>query len=84
MKRSNVLSTQNGAPGFAQDIKPLFREDDRDAMDFAFDLWDYNDVSTHAEDILERLEDGTMPCDSEWPPEQIELFRRWITAGKLA
>jgi hypothetical protein len=25
--------------GFEQDIKPLFREDDRNAMRFAFDLW---------------------------------------------
>lgn len=84
MRRSKVLSTQNNAPGFAQDIKPLFREDDRDAMEFAFNLWDYNDVSANAENILERLEDGTMPCDAEWPSEQIELFRRWIDTGKAA
>ncbi len=43
---------------FARDIKPLFREDDRNAMDFAFDLWDYQDVSNNADGILERLEDG--------------------------
>lgn len=71
-----------GNISFARDIQPLFRESDRDAMDFVFDLWDYNDVSTHAEDILERLADGTMPCDEEWPAEQIVLFRRWIEAGK--
>ncbi len=79
-----MLGTQNSAPGFAQDIKPLFREDDRDAMKFAFDLWDYNDVRANAEHILERLEDGTMPCDAEWPPAQIVLFRRWIDMGKIA
>jgi hypothetical protein len=78
------MTTGTSAPGFERDIKPLFREDDKDAMDFVFDLWDYNDVRTHAESILERLEDGTMPCDGEWPPEQVELFRRWIEAGTPA
>ena len=71
-------------PSFAQDIKPLFREDDRDAMKYAFDLWEYGDVLNQAENILERLEDGSMPCDGEWPEEQIELFRRWIAAEKPA
>lgn len=78
------MTTNKSAPGFATDIQPLFREDDREAMEFAFDLWDYNDVRAHAGDILERLEDGTMPCDDEWPPEQIELFRRWIESGMSA
>ncbi|HEX6479160.1 MAG TPA: hypothetical protein VF043_09975 [Ktedonobacteraceae bacterium] len=74
---ANMAST----PGFAQDIKPLFREDDRDAMEFIFDLWDYNDVSINAERIFERLDDGSMPCDEPWPTRQIDLFRRWIDTG---
>ncbi len=69
---------------FARDIQPLFREDDREAMMFAFDLWDYNDVCTHAQVTLERLEDGSMPCDEEWPEEKITLFRSWIDAGMPA
>lgn len=69
---------------FEKDIKPLFRELDRDEMDFVFDLWSYQDVSTHADNILERVEDGTMPCDEEWPAEKIDLFRRWIEEGKPA
>jgi hypothetical protein len=48
-------------PGFEQDVKPLFREKDRLEMDFVFDLWSYEDVKTHAPDILDRIEDGTMP-----------------------
>ena len=72
------------APSFAQDIKPLFREEDRDAMSYIFDLWDYNDVSANADSILERIEDGSMPCDEEWPEERIALLRRWIDAGKPA
>jgi hypothetical protein len=30
------------------DIKPLFREKDRNSMRRAFDLWSYADVRTHA------------------------------------
>ncbi len=78
------MTTASNTPGFERDIKPLFREDDREAMNFVFDLWDYNDVRNQAENILERLEDGSMPCDGEWPPEQIDLFRRWINAGMPA
>jgi hypothetical protein len=78
------MATENGVPSFARDIRPLFREDDREAMQFAFDLWNYQDVCDHAEDILERLTDGSMPCDGEWPEEQITLFRRWVEAGMPA
>ena len=35
-------------------------------------------------DILERLEEGTMPCDGEWPEEQIAQFRHWVEAGMPA
>jgi hypothetical protein len=75
------MATDDSAPGFARDIRPLFRESDRDAMMFAFDLWDYNDVCTNAQDILERLADGSMPSDGEWPDQQITQFRRWIEVG---
>ena len=78
------MADTTSSPSFAQDIKPLFREEDRDAMDYIFDLWDYNDVSTHAENIFERLDDGSMPCDETWPAEQIDLFRRWIDTGMSA
>ena len=78
------MTTTGNVPSFARDIKSLFRESDRNSMDFVFDLWDYQDVHTHAQNILERLEDGTMPCDEEWPQEQIALFRRWIDGGMQA
>ena len=78
------MTSQDNTPSFARDIQPLFRESDREAMEFAFDLWDYDDVRTHAQDILERLTDGTMPCDEEWPEEQVALFRRWVEAGMPA
>jgi hypothetical protein len=66
---------------FEADIKPLFRERDRGSMEFAFDLWSYDDVSEYADAILDRLEAGTMPCDGAWPKAQVELFRRWIQSG---
>jgi hypothetical protein len=81
-------SAQASAPDeplhFEEDIKPLFRERDRDSMRFAFDLWSPDDVSTHADAILARLEEGTMPCDGAWPAERVAVFRSWIDAGKSA
>jgi len=69
---------------YATHIKPLFRQRDHDSMSFAFDLWSYDDVKTHGEAILARLRAGTMPCDGAWPPEQIDVLQRWITAGTPA
>ena len=67
---------------FESDIKPLFRERDRDSMEFAFDLWSHDDVSQHAEAILARIKAGDMPCDDTWPQAQVDLFERWIRSGK--
>ena len=69
---------------FDQDIKPLFREGDRDAMRFAFDLWSHDDVARVSDAILARLKDGSMPCDGAWPDARIALFEDWIAAGKPA
>ncbi|HEX6652305.1 MAG TPA: CDGSH iron-sulfur domain-containing protein [Thermoleophilaceae bacterium] len=78
-----VTLPEPGEPvGFAQHIKALFRERDRTSMQFAFDLWSYEDVGEHAEDILERLRNGSMPCDGAWPDEQVAVFARWIAEGK--
>jgi hypothetical protein len=71
-----------GPPSFETDVKPLFREGDRRSMDFAFDLWSYDDVAQNAAGILGRLRNGSMPCDGAWPDDQVELFQRWIDAGK--
>ena len=67
---------------FDADIKPLFREKDRDSMRRAFDLWSYADVQAHADAIAERLKDGSLPCDGAWPQERVELFERWVEEGK--
>jgi CDGSH-type Zn-finger protein/truncated hemoglobin YjbI len=78
------LPGPNEPLGFEQHIKPLFRERDRKSMRFAFDLGAYDDVAKHGEAILQRLEDGTMPCDGAWPAERVAVFRRWLEAGKPA
>jgi hypothetical protein len=67
---------------FGKHIKALFRERDVKSMKFAFDLASYADVSTHADAILERVRNGTMPCDGAWPKERVEVFARWVAAGK--
>lgn len=70
---------------YAADIRPLFRESpDIEAMkSFGLDLSSYDDVKTHAAAIHERLEDGSMPCDGEWPKEQVAKFKQWMTDGMM-
>ena len=69
------------APTFKSDIRPLFRESDRDAMIAAFDLWSFDDVKANADAILGAVRSGSMPCDTEWPEAQVELLQRWIDGG---
>jgi hypothetical protein len=71
---------------FDQDIKPLFRERDRDSMIRVsnFDLWSYEDVRDNAQPILDRLRSGSMPCDGAWPEAQVDLFERWTDEGMAA
>ena len=78
------MPNEDSTPSYARDIRQLFREIDRESMEFAFDLWNYNDVRQYAEDILERLTEGSMPCDGEWPEEHIAQFRRWVQAAMPA
>jgi len=72
------------AVSFESDIRPLFRDKDRERMEFAFDLWSYDDVKENADGILERLDEGSMPCDGAWPDDQVALFRRWVESGMSA
>jgi hypothetical protein len=79
--QAEVAAAPAGRPSFAADVKPLFRERDHQAMRWAFDVWSYEDAKRHADAILERLSQGTMPCDAPWPPERIAVFRQWVEAG---
>jgi hypothetical protein len=69
---------------FETHIKPLFRERDRGSMRSHFDLWSHDDVSQHADAILDVLQTGSMPCDGAWPQAQVDLFQRWSEGGKAS
>ncbi len=69
------------APSFELDIQPLFSQRDQEAMLIQFDLWKAEDVRDFADEILAVLAAGRMPCYGAWPEEQVELFRRWMSAG---
>jgi hypothetical protein len=78
------MSTVDEPISFEQHIKPLFREGDRSSMSWAFDLWSHDDVARNSQAILERLRNGTMPCDGAWPEQRVELFESWVEAGAPA
>ena len=76
---------QPASLSFEADIKGLFRATpDRSAMlaIAQFDLHKFEDVREQADNILARLEDGSMPCDGSWSAEKIAIFSKWIEEGK--
>jgi hypothetical protein len=73
-----------GVLSFARDIRPLFRDKDRDSMKAAFDLFDYADVVENADAIVGSLSGGQMPCDGAWPGGDVDKLQQWINAGKPA
>lgn len=69
---------------YAKDIRPRFRSTDVNAMKpRGLDLWSYADVRASADNILSRLQEGSMPCDGRWQQTAIDTFKQWITDGKL-
>ena len=70
---------------FAQDIRPMFREEDIEEMVgiAGFNLSNYEDVRAHSADIYDRVADGSMPCDDPWSKEQIARLKQWINEGML-
>jgi Ferritin-like len=81
-RRDRKEATPMQPISFEEDVKTMFRPRDRQSMQFAFDLWSYDDVAAHADDILARVRAGSMPCDGPWPKEQVDAFQSWIDAGK--
>ena len=75
---------EGGALSFERDIRPLFRDKDRDSMMQAFDLFDYVDVADNADAIIGSLRSGQMPCDGAWPDADVDKLQQWIDAGKRA
>ena len=76
-----MTTADQDKPSFESDIKPLFRDRDRASMRGSFDLWSYADVVANGQAILERVADGSMPCDGAWPTERVDLFRQWLDDG---
>lgn len=76
-----AVSAADGDVSFEKDIKPMFRPQDQESMAWAFDLASYDDVKEHATAILDRLRDGSMPCDGEWSEDHVGRFRRWTETG---
>lgn len=66
---------------FEKHVRTFFRVRDRRSMQFAFDLWSYDQVKQNAHAILERVRNGSMPCDGAWPQEKVDAFDRWISTG---
>ena len=73
--------SESPTPTFANEIKPLFRESDREAMLASFALWSYDDVRSNASRILGAVSGGSLPCDGPWPSEKVDLLKRWIDGG---
>jgi rubrerythrin len=72
------------ALSFERDIKPLFRNKDRNRMLFKFDLFKYDDVKNNAADILDVVSVGRMPCDVPWDSTKVATFKKWMDDGLIA
>jgi hypothetical protein len=66
---------------FEQDVRPLFRERDRESMKHRFDLWSVDDVRANSSRILRVVEQGRMPCDGAWPQDKVDTLRQWVDDG---
>jgi hypothetical protein len=69
------------ALSFERDIRPLFRDKDRNSMLKAFDLWSFADVVAHQDAILGQVRAGSMPCDGAWPAGNVSTLADWIAQG---
>jgi hypothetical protein len=79
-----MTTAQDGQLSFERDIKPMFREKDRDSMRRRFDLFAYADVAQNADAIVGAVRSGKMPCDGTWSADKVDKLQAWIDAGKPA
>lgn len=74
---------------FYEDIKPLFRNFDRENMlivsadwELPMDLWDYESVKKYAagdDGIYAQLKSGLMPTDNfKWSDTKLSWFKTWM------
>ena len=73
----------NRPASFAIHIAPMFSSSQRQCMINRFDLAKYEDVKQKANQIYQRIADGSMPADdtNPWPDEWLQLLKRWIDEG---
>lgn len=69
-------------PRFESHIRHMIRRLDHERMAFKMDLWNYDDVVSHADVIIERIsaDNNRMPPidhGGPWPEEWVNLFKRW-------
>ncbi len=83
------MQSSNDSVSFERDIKPLFREIDLDhmtPMGVALDDYDYMSDAANAQSVYEFLtgdQEPRMPIGGPyWSQEQLELFARWLEAGR--
>jgi len=76
------------AVSFVADIRPLFTDMDVAHMkNFGVQLddFDYMRDPAHAQRVLDRVANGSMPPrhsgEPRWSPERVQLLRDWIGAG---
>jgi hypothetical protein len=76
------------AVSFAQDVRQLFTDMDIAHMKAAgvlLDDFEYMRDPAHAQKVLDAVSTGAMPPQDSgeppWPPDSVQLFRDWITAG---
>jgi twitching motility protein PilT len=69
---------------FERDIKPLFDEEQRARVKWAYDLWDYASFKENAAEILKRIEAEDSPFEGGWPEERLALLRSWLREGLMA
>jgi hypothetical protein len=79
-----VLPGPDEPVSYAKHVRTFFRPLDRDSMERSFDLWSYDDVKANAQPILDRVSEGTMPCDGAWPADRVEALKRWVDTGLSA
>jgi hypothetical protein len=72
------------ALSFANDIRPLFRDEDigcMTSMGVPLDDAAWMCVPANAQTVYAAVANGSMPPDDPWSKERIDLFKQWIDAG---
>lgn len=75
------------AISFAQDIRPLFTDEDIDHMSSYLDLSSLDDNKQNSASILQHLKgEGGFPRmppppRAAWSPQNISLYQQWVAEG---